>query len=545
MPTNFPNQPPPFEGHNLFAIDAALQFAVDAYGATWAVAQLMEWGATLGAPETYALADAANRNPPTLRAYDRRGERTDDVAFHPAWDALMRLAMAAGEHCAPWRTPQPGAQAARAAMYYLHAQVENGTQCPLTMTCASVPVLSRHAADVPHIADVWLPRILAMDYDPRTLPVETKRSALIGMGMTERQGGSDVRVNLTHAEPDADGAWRVTGHKWFFSAPQCDAHLVLAQTDAGLGCFLMPRVRPDGTRNAIRINRLKDKLGNRSNASSEVEFESAIAWPLGATDRGIATILEMVRYTRLDCVIGSAGIMRGALTWALHYAQHRMAFGRRLADHALMANVLADLALECEAALWLALNLAHACEADADEAMRAAARIAAPAAKYWVCKRAIAVTAEAMEALGGNGYVEENPLPRFYREAPVNSIWEGSGNVVCLDVARAARRDPDAVAALLEGLASVRGANASFDRHCEALEQLLRDADDDRADGRRLAQAVALAVSGAELIRHAPEFVADAYCASRLAPTTYAGAAFGSLPSAVATTRIVERALAN
>jgi putative acyl-CoA dehydrogenase len=503
---------------------------------------LMQWGAVLGASETYAQADAANRNPPTLRAYDRGGERVDDVAFHPAWDALMRLAMAAGEHCAPWRTPQPGAQVARAAMYYLHAQVENGTQCPLTMTYASVPVLTRHAADLPVAAGPWLPTVLATDYDPRALPIGQKRSALIGMGMTERQGGSDLRANLTRAVPDAEGAWTITGHKWFFSAPQCDAHLVLAQTGAGTGCFLMPRVYPDGTRNAIRINRLKDKVGNRSNASAEVEFERALAWPIGAPNRGIATILEMVQYTRLDCVIGSAGILRAASTWAIHHARHRSAFGRLLADQPLMNNVLADLALESEASLWLALRLAHACEADAGDEARAAARIVTPAAKYWVCKRAIAVAAEAMEALGGNGYIEENPLPRFYREAPVNSIWEGSGNVVCLDVARAARKGPDAVDALLAELAAVRGANASLDRHVAALTPLLHGIADEPA-ARRVAQWVALAVSAAELVRHAPDFVADAYCASRLTPDVYAGAAFGSLARAADMKRIVERAL--
>jgi len=543
--TPFPNQPPPYEGCNLYASDVALGDAVGHYDAAWAAAQLAAWGATLGAPQTWALADAANRNAPTLRSFDPGGERIDEVAFHPAWHDLMRLATASGEHCAPWRSPRSGAQVARAAMYYLHAQVENGTQCPLTMTYASIPVLARHAGELPQVADPWLPRVMALDYDPRVLPVDAKRSALIGMGMTERQGGSDVRANITHAAPDGDGAWRVSGHKWFFSAPQCDAHLVLAQTSAGLGCFLMPRVRPDGTRNAIRILRLKDKLGNRSNASSEVEFADALAWPIGAAGRGIATILEMVQYTRLDCVIGSAGIVRAAAARALHHARHRTTFGRRLVDHPLMAHVLADLALESEAALWLALGLAHACEADADAPTRAAARIVTPAAKYWVCKRAIAATAEAMEALGGNGYVEENPLPRFYREAPVNSIWEGSGNIVCLDVARATRKEPDAVDALLAALAQAGGANAAFDRHCAALEGALRCADDDPAANRRIAQAVALAVAAAALIRHAPDFVADAYCASRLASDGYAGAAFGTLQSGVATRRILERALAD
>ena len=543
--TPFPNQPPPYEGRNLYASDVALGEAVARHDAAWAAGQLAAWGATLGAPQTWALAEAANRNAPALRAFDPRGERVDEVLFHPAWDELMRLATAAGEHCAPWRAPRAGAQVARAAMYYLHAQVENGTQCPLTMNCASVPVLARHARDLPQVAEVWLPRVMALDYDPRPLAVAEKRSALIGMGMTERQGGSDVRVNLTHATPDGNGAWRVSGHKWFFSAPQCDAHLVLAQTSAGLGCFLLPRMRPDGARNGIRILRLKDKLGNRSNASAEVEFDDALAWPIGAAGRGIATILEMVQFTRLDCVIGSAGLVRAAAARALHHARHRTTFGRPLVDHALMAQVLADLALESEAALWLALGLARACETDADAPARAAARIVTPAAKYWVCKRAIAATAEAMEALGGNGYVEENPLPRFYREAPVNSIWEGSGNIVCLDVARAARKEPEAVDALLAALAQAGGANAAFDRHRAALETVLRRADDDPAGGRRVAQAVACAVAAAALIRNAPEFVADAYCASRLAPDGYAGAAFGALPSPVATRRILERALAD
>ncbi len=542
-PTVFPNQPPPYEGRNLFETDAALRAAVARCTGASAIPPLTAWGAALGLPATYALADAANRNPPSLRAYDPRGERIDDVVFHPAWHDLMRLAMATGEHCAPWCAAQPGAQAARAAMYYLHAQVENGTQCPLTMTYASVPVLERHAASVPELREVWLPRILATDYDPRALAVSAKRSALIGMGMTERQGGSDVRANSTRAERDTDGMWRITGHKWFFSAPQCDAHLVLAQTGSGIGCFLMPRVNPDGTRNSIRINRLKDKLGNRSNASAEVEFERASAWPLDAPDRGIATILEMVRYTRLDCVIGSAGIIRAGLARALHHARHRSAFGRPLTEHPLMENVLADLALESEAAMLLAFHLARACESDADAATRAAARIVAPAAKYWICKRAPAASAEAMEVLGGNGYIEENPLARFYREAPVNSIWEGSGNIVALDVGRAVRKEPEAVDALLAGMASVRGVNAHFDRHAEVLQSALRRVADEPANGRRVAQAVATAVSAAELIRYAPDFVADAYCGSRLANEAFAGAAFGTLPAAADLRQILSRAM--
>ena len=535
------NQPPPFEGTDLLACDVALQEAIERH-VPEAMPALRGWSTKLSTPDTYALAEAANRNPPTLRTHDRRGERVDDVVFHPAWHALMDLAANVGEHCAPWQAPESGAQVARAAMYYLHAQVENGTQCPLTMTFACVPVLARHAQAVPDAA-AWLARVLTPRYDPRALPVAQKRAALIGMGMTERQGGSDVRANTTRAEPEAGGAFRITGHKWFFSAPQCDAHLVLAQTAEGLGCFLMPRFEPDGRRNAIRINRLKDKLGNRSNSSAEVEFERALAWPLGPPGRGIATILEMVQWTRLDCVIGSAGIIRAATALALHHARHRTTFGRVLAEHPLMTGVLADLALEGEAALALALHAARSGETDAEATLRAAMRIVTPAAKYWVCKRAIAATAEAMEALGGNGYVEEQPLPRLYREAPVNSIWEGSGNIVCLDVLRAMRREPDAVDALQQWLAVARGANPHYDRHVDALDATLAARGADEAGSRAVAQAIALAVAAAELLRHAPPFVADAYCASRLAPAVYAGAAFGALPQASAATAILTRAL--
>ena len=537
------NQPPPFEGHDLFAIDAALAEAVERHGAAWARPNLAAWGSALGTTESHGLADAANRNPPVLRTHDRCGERIDEVAFHPAWHELMRRAMRAGEHCAPWNDRRAGAQVARAAMYYLHAQVENGTQCPLTMTYASVPVLSRHAASLPE-GDAWLTRARATTYDPRPLPLHEKDSVLIGMGMTERQGGSDVRANVTRAEHVGDGAWRIRGHKWFFSAPQCDAHLVLAQTRDGLGCFLMPRILPDGSRNAIRIVRLKDKVGNRSNASSEVEFDDALAAPIGPPDRGIATILEMVQYTRLDCVIGSAGIVRAALAWALHHARHRTTFGRTLADHPLMANVLADIALESEASLALAMFVARAAEQDADPHLRAAARIVTPAAKYWVCKRAIAVCAEAMEALGGNGYVEETPLARFYREAPVNSIWEGSGNIVCLDVLRALRRETEAIDALAACVQAARGIDRRYDANADALVTQLREAHDEPASARRLAQSVAVLVAAGELLRNAPRFVADAYCRSRLGGSmSFAGAAFGVLPPPLDVKPILERAL--
>ena len=538
------NQPPPFEGRNLFAIDAALQAAVTHYGASFAIPTLTQWGETIGSAETYELADIANRHPPELHSYDRRGERIDEVTFHPAWHTLMQRSVRAGEHCAPWREPGAGAQVARAAMYYLHAQVENGTQCPLTMTYASVPVLERHAASLPSFADVWRPAVLSKTYDARTLPVDAKRSALIGMGMTERQGGSDVRANVTRAEPESDGTWRIHGHKWFFSAPQCDAHLVLAQTGDGLGCFLMPRIAPDGTRNRIRLNRLKDKLGNRSNASAEVEFDGAVAFAVGAPDRGIATILEMVQYTRLDCIIGSAGIMRAAVAWAVHHAHHRRTFGRVLIEHPLMTNVLADLVIESEAALMLAMLLARSVEHDADPLLRAVARVVTPAAKYWVCKRAISVAAEAMEALGGNGYIEEAPLARFYREAPVNSIWEGSGNVVCMDVLRAVRRERDVTEAMTKYFNRVRGSDRRLDVAIDRLQAQLQAVGDESATARGIAQEIALTVAAAEMIQVAPAEVADAFIASCLAANRFAGAAFGNLPASCNAPTIVARSLA-
>ena len=541
IPTPFPNQPPPYEGRNLLAGDLALREALSREGASEALADVDAWGAELGRAETYALADAANRQPPRLRTLDRTGERVDDVEFHPAWHELMRMATARGEHASPWRQPGRGAQVARAAMYILHAQVENGTQCPLTMTYAAVPALRNHASKT--LADAWLPKVLALDYDPRPLPIESKRAALIGMGMTERQGGSDVRSNRTQAVAQGDGSYRLTGHKWFFSAPQCDAHLVLAQAD-GIGCFLVPRQRDDGTRNALRLVRLKDKLGNRSNASSEVEFDGAVGYLVGEPGRGIATILEMVRHTRLDCVLGTTGMMRASLAWALHHARHRIAFGAALVDQPLMRNVLADLALEVEAATTLALRLAGAFDREAGSADHALSRVLTPAAKYWICKRGPPLAAEAIEVLGGNGYVEENPLPRLYREMPVNSIWEGSGNVIALDVLRALSREPAVSDALQATLREASGADARFDAAVTALERELATNLDDVASSRRIAQQVTLTVQAALLIRHAPNAVADAFCASRLVERSFAGAAFGTLPVGVDAAAIVARAAA-
>ena len=523
------NQPPPFEGRNLYLADRALQDAVAREGGAWAQQSLAAWGERLGSAETLSLAARANRFPPELRTHDRYGERLDEVAFDPAWHELMALAMRAGEHCLPWVEPRAGAQVARAAAYLLHAEVENGTQCPLTMTFAAVPVLRRHGGAVPQGA-LCLERALARDYDPRSLPVSVKRSALIGMGMTERQGGSDVRANATRAERAAEGDYRLTGHKWFFSAPMSDAHLVLAQADGGLSCFLLPRMLADGTRNAVRLVRLKDKLGNRSNASAEVEFAGARAWLLGEEGRGVPVIIEMVQHTRLDCAIGSAGIVRGAVARALHHASYRRAFGRRLAEHPLLQNVLADLVLEADAATALALRLARAFEADAPPSDQAFARLATPAIKYWVCKRAPTVLAEAMEVLGGNGYVEDSELPRFYREAPLNSIWEGSGNVMCLDVLRAARRDAHAVECLLAELEAARGGDARLDRHAAALARTLRDGVPEERDGRRMAAAIAVALAAAIMIRHGATGTAGAFCASRLDEAAHG---LGTLPAGI------------
>jgi putative acyl-CoA dehydrogenase len=541
--TPFPNQPPPYADRNLYADDVALQAALTHEGGGWAAASVSEWGAQLGAAATLALGDDANRHPPELATHDARGERIDAITFHPAWHALMRLATAAGVHSGPWTDPRPGAQVARGALVYLHAQVENGTQCPLTMTFASVPVLRRAAVELPMLEREWLPKILARDYDPRDVAIGQKRAALIGMGMTERQGGSDVRSNRTRAERDFEGDVRLTGHKWFFSAPQCDAHLVLAQDDAGVSCFLLPRRHPDGARNAIRINRLKDKLGNRSNASAEVEFDGAFAWPIGEPGRGVATILEMVQHTRLDCVLATAGMMRAAVARAIHHARHRIAFGRALATQPLMVSVLADLALESEAATALALRLARAFDAPPGDPDRALARLVTPAAKFWICKRGPVLAAEAMEVLGGNGYVEESGMPRLYREMPVNSIWEGSGNVMCLDVIRAAQREPDAVAALAALLDDARGSSPAYDAFVPALLGDIAALAGDASRARGVAQRIATSVAASLLLRHAPAPVADAFCATRLAPLAFAGGAFGAAPLQSDAAAIVQRAL--
>jgi putative acyl-CoA dehydrogenase len=525
------NQPPPLEPYNVFTSDTALREAVRRESAGWAEEGLATLGATLGKAETVKLGFDANKYTPVLRTLDRYGHRLDEVEFHPAWHELMAIALRAGLHSSPWAEPKAGAHVARAAGTYMLEQIESGVYCPIAMTYGSVPTL-RHA---PEIAKEWLPRIFARDYDPRFMPAREKKSALIGMGMTENQGGSDLRTNVTRAEPAGDGTFRLHGHKWFMSAPMCDAFLVLAQSPKGLSCFFMPRWTPEGTRNAIHILRLKDKLGNKSNASSEVEFDGAFAQLVGEEGRGIPTIIEMGNYTRLDCAIGSSGLMRQALAQGVHHARHRTVFQKKLVDQPLMENVLADLALESEAATALTFRLARAYDED-DEAAQVIRRVVTPAAKFWICKRAPAATYEAMEVLGGSGYIEESIMPRLYREAPVNSIWEGSGNVMCLDVLRAVARTPGAAEVLRAELDTGDKRLSSF---AEGLQKKLQASErNDESQARALTRELVLALQAALLIKHAPAPVADAFCASRLDGDS---AAFGLLPRGLDLRAIVER----
>ncbi|MGV7206589.1 isovaleryl-CoA dehydrogenase [Oxalobacteraceae bacterium A2-2] len=540
------NTVPPLGAINLYGCDPALRAALLREGGAAEDHALWRLGEQLGRAEVLDLGRLANLYAPVLHQFDREGRRIDEVEFHPAWHSLMALLIVEGAHASPW---DGGSHVARAARYLLFGQVENGTQCPVTMTYASVAALRQ----APRLAAKWLPKILSRRYDPRSLPVEQKEGALVGMGMTEKQGGSDVRLNTTRAtalEPaearrlygeEGEQVYRIVGHKWFFSAPQSDAHLVLAQTDAGLSCFFLPRYLPDGSRNQIRVQRLKDKVGNRSNASSEVEFTGAHGWLLGAPGRGVPTILEMGSHTRLDCVLGSAGAMRAALVHALHHARRRVAFGRPLAQQPLMQNVLADLALESEAATVFAMRLARCYDQSGEPSQALLARLLTPAGKYWICKRGPGFGAEAMEVVGGSGYVEDGPLARLYRELPVNSIWEGSGNVMCLDLLRALGRNPDARQALAAELALAGQDDADYTACTAALLADLEHAGADEYGARRLAERVVLAVQAGLLLRHAPDYVARAFVASRLARDP--GGAYGRLPDGVDCGAILERAL--
>ena len=551
------NQPPPLAGHDV-AQDPALLEALSREDAGAVAAELHELGVLAGSAQTQEQARLANDHVPRLRTHDRYGHRIDEVDYHPAWHALMSVAVSQGLHAAPWADREPGAHLARAAKFYVWSQAEAGHGCPVSMTYAAVPAL-RHA---PELARRFEPLLASRAYDPGLRVPETKAGLLCGMAMTEKQGGSDVRAGSTRAEPAlaaGPGAHLLTGHKWFNSAPMCDLFLVLAQGPGGLTCFLLPRVLPDGTRNAIRIQRLKDKLGNRSNASAEVEYDGAVGWQVGEPGRGVRTIIDMVTATRLDCVLGSAASIRHGTVAAVHHCAHRQAFGRNLIDQPLMAGVLADLAVESEAATALAIRLAAAAQrsADGDAGESALLRVALPAAKYWVCKRAVAHAAEALECHGGNGYVEESGLPGLYREAPLNSIWEGSGNVTALDVLRALRRSPESADVLGAELDLAAGGDKRLDEATAELRRMLAGlaGPAESAPGpaasqaaeyqaRRLAGLIGSLLQGALLVRHAPSAVADAFCASRLGSAAAGGPgyAFGTLPDGLDLPSLVDRA---
>lgn len=533
------NQPPPLVGYDVYASDRALTEAVARHVVPEALdeahQELTELGRASGSAQAQQWGALANENPPRLRTHDRYGNRIDEVEFHPAWHRLLGHAVSAGLTAA-WN--RPSGHVRRAAGFLLWTQAEAGNGCPLSMTHAAVPALRTD----PQLAAEWEPRLTSRAYTAGMLPPAAKVGNLLGMGMTEKQGGTDVRANTTSAVPlDTAGEYLLTGHKWFCSAPMSDGFLVLAQAPAGLTCFLLPRVLEDSTRNTFRIQRLKDKLGNRSNASAEVEFDDSWARRVGEEGRGVRTIIEMVAATRLDCVTGSAALMRQAVAQAIHHCAHRSAFDGVLIEKPLMRNVLADLALESEAATVLALRLAAAYDLGTEQE-RAFARLAVPAAKYWVTKRCTPTVAEALECLGGNGYVEESGLPRLLRESPLNSIWEGSGNVQALDVLRVLQREPQALNAFLQEVGKARGADHRLDRAIKDLLTELADLEGIEARARRVTERMALVLQGSLLVRWAPSEVADAFCASRLGGDW--GAAFGTLPHTLDLRSVVERARA-
>ncbi len=537
------NQVDELADYSLLETDPALKEALARAGADAFVPGLAAYASQLGRAQTFAIAERINRVTPTLDSFDKRGRRIDRVEFDAGWHELLAMYRQADLVAMPFRDERPGRWAAWAAGFYLHGQVEAGTLCPATMTQASIPVLRRE----PQLWDALRDQLFSTAYDGRDVPLAQKRSIWLGMGMTEKQGGSDVRANTTRAEPvgagGRGGEYRLTGHKWFFSAPMCDAHLVVAKTpDGAPGCFFVPRWRPDGTKNAVHVQRLKDKVGNRSNSSSEVEFQDAYGVLMGEEGRGIPTIIEMATYTRLNCVVGSAAMLRQALAQALHYTRHRTAFGRRLVEQPLMRAVLADLALESEAAMQLSLRLAQAFEHQDDPRERTWMRLVTPAAKFWVCKRAVELTGEAMEVLGGNGYIDDGVMGRLYREAPVNSIWEGSGNVMCLDVMRAVARDPQAFLALLDEFEADFGDDRALRAELDALRGLLATPPEQlEALGRRFASRLVLLAQAALLRRHSPGVVADAFAASRFDPRW--GAVAGALDTrAVDVDALLQRA---
>lgn len=534
------NQPEPLENYNLYHADRALQEAVVRGGAGWAKAEISGHGEWAGKPETIALGFLADQNPPALHTHDRYGHRTDRVSFHPAYHELMERAASAGLHSSPWTNPGAGAHVARAAKYYIHSQVEAAHCCPITMTFASVPSLRKQ----PDLSSEWLPKILGRHYDPSDAPLGNKSGLTIGMAMTEKQGGSDVRANTTWARALSDSgpgqAYELIGHKWFMSAPMCDAFLVLAQAPGGLSCFLMPRWRSDGTRNALQLQRLKHKMGNQANASSEVELRGAHAWMIGEEGRGVPTIIEMVAMTRFDCMIGSSAGIRQATAQALHHCRQRKAFGAYLSDQPLMQNVLADLVLESEAAIALTMRLAQALDQVDQPHEKRLLRLATAVGKYWICKRTPNHAYEAMECLGGNGVMEDSIMPRLFRESPVNAIWEGSGNVQCLDVLRAVKKDPEVLQAFFSEAARAQGGDARFDRFLSALKRDLNDQDNLDSSARNLVDRMALTLQAGLLIEHGDKVIADGFCAGRLQDN--GGRNMGTLPAGIDFRAIIERA---
>lgn len=531
------NQPEALKNYNVWATDSALREAVTREGAAWAGEHLGAYGARAGG-DLIDLGFVANENKPKLRSFDRYGHRIDEVEFHPAYHTLMSAAMEYGMNGFAWRNAnREGAHVARAAVMYIGSQAEAGIGCPMSMTYAAIPAL-RHA---PALAEKWIPKLISTQYDPRSLPMEQKTGCTIGMGMTEKQGGSDVRSNTTRAIRQPDGSYELVGHKWFFSAPMCDAHLVLAQAEAGLSCFLVPRFRPDGSRNAVEVQRLKDKLGDWANASSEVEFQGAFGELVGEEGRGVATIIEMVALTRLDCMIGSSSQMRQATVQALNHTRQRQTFGKHLIDQPLMRNVVADLALESEAAIALTMRIARAIDSSGrDENEAAFARIATAIGKYWICKRTPSQVNEAQECLGGIGYVEETMMPRLYRQAPLNSIWEGSGNVQCLDVLRALRKEPASRDALFAELASASGQDKHYDAELARLGNAFDDMETVEYRSRFIVECTALMLQASILIKSAEAPIAACFCRSRLGGEH--GLAFGTLGPDAPVARLIERA---
>ncbi|WP_119461980.1 acyl-CoA dehydrogenase family protein [Rhodospirillaceae bacterium SYSU D60014] len=529
------NQSPPLVDYNLFDSDPILRLALAREGAGWAADKVRAFGAVLGSERVAELAEAANRYPPELRTFDRFGHRLDEVVYHPAYHELMALAKTHEVHSIAWTAPRSGGQVAHMALEYLLVQAEAGVCCPITMTYAAIPALRKQ----PDVATEWEVLATAASYDPRFIPAAEKAGVTIGMAMTEKQGGSDVRANTTRAVALGDaGAFELTGHKWFCSAPMSDAFLTLAQTGAGLSCFLVPRWRPDGTRNPFFIQRLKDKLGDRSNASSEIEYRQTWARLIGEEGQGVRTIIEMVHHTRLDTALAAAGLMRQAVVQAVHHTSHRSAFQRLLSDQPLMRDVLADLVVEWVAATMMAARVARSFdESAADPAAASFSRLAVAIGKYWINKRLPGHVCEALECHGGSGYVEESVMPRLYRQAPLNSIWEGSGNVICLDVLRTMDRDPAAVEALFAELEVARGGDRRLDRAIDRLKTDIGDKTDREPRARRIAESMAVLLQAALLVRHGPAPVADAFCASRLDGDW--GWTYGTLPAGLALNDII------